>query len=79
MLFKELIRELGVHSTVILSTHLVEDAVNLCERILVMKQGRIVFDGVGADLATFDAEAVGGSRSRRQSIVSGVDVMTRAS
>ncbi|MBK8284406.1 MAG: ATP-binding cassette domain-containing protein [Ahniella sp.] len=41
----ELLAEVATRSTVILSTHLVEDAAMLCPRLAILRQGRIRFDG----------------------------------
>lgn len=36
--------------TVILTSHLIEDITSICERILILKKGQIVYDGAKADL-----------------------------
>lgn len=48
--FRDLVSELAVHSTVLLSTHQIEDVAALCRRVLVLDQGRVIFDGAPADL-----------------------------
>ncbi|MBR8741755.1 ATP-binding cassette domain-containing protein [Nocardiopsis sp. MG754419] len=48
--FRDLVSELAVHSTVLLSTHQIEDVAALCRRVLVLDQGRVIFDGTPAAL-----------------------------
>jgi ABC-2 type transport system ATP-binding protein len=47
---REIISGLGERYTVVLSTHLIEDIANVCERVAVLARGRLVFDGTVADL-----------------------------
>jgi ABC-2 type transport system ATP-binding protein len=49
--FRALLRELGQHATVIVSTHLVEDVGAACTRVALMDQGSIVFQGTPDELA----------------------------
>ncbi len=42
---RKLIRELGKHKTVILSTHILPEVEATCDRILIINQGKIVADG----------------------------------
>ncbi len=42
---RKLIRELGKHKTVILSTHILSEVEATCDRILIINRGRIVADG----------------------------------
>lgn len=55
--FRNLIAELGKDSIVILSTHIVSDVEHIADRILMMKEGQVIFDGslndVGMDLEEF--------------------------
>jgi ABC-2 type transport system ATP-binding protein len=51
MLFRALISRLGERRTVLLSTHQTEDVGALCERVVVMSGGRVVFEGGPRDLA----------------------------
>ena len=51
MLFRALISRLGETRTVLLSTHQTEDVGALCERVVVLRQGREVFDGTPRALA----------------------------
>ncbi|GAA4594671.1 ABC-type multidrug transport system ATPase subunit [Actinoplanes octamycinicus] len=43
--FRELLRGLGADSCVLVSTHLVEDVVAACSDVVMMNQGRLVFQG----------------------------------
>jgi ABC-2 type transport system ATP-binding protein len=45
MEFRALLREIGQRATVVVSTHLVEDIGTACDRVALMNDGRIVFDG----------------------------------
>jgi ABC-2 type transport system ATP-binding protein len=51
--FRDLLRELGDRSCVLVSTHLVEDVVAACSDVVLMDRGRLVFQGVPADLTRF--------------------------
>jgi ABC-type multidrug transport system ATPase subunit len=48
--FRSLIREMGQRSTVVVSTHLVEDVGAACGRVALMHQGRIAFQGTPDEL-----------------------------
>jgi ABC-2 type transport system ATP-binding protein len=43
--FRELLRDVGVDSCVLVSTHLVEDVVAACVDVIVMNEGRLVSEG----------------------------------
>jgi ABC-2 type transport system ATP-binding protein len=49
--FRALLRDLGRHATVIVSTHLVEDVGAACSEVALMDAGRIVFHGTPGELA----------------------------
>jgi ABC-2 type transport system ATP-binding protein len=49
--FRGLLRDLGQRSTVVISTHLVEDVGAACARVALMDRGRIVFAGTPAELS----------------------------
>ncbi|GAA2680602.1 ABC transporter ATP-binding protein [Actinoplanes palleronii] len=51
MLFRALVSRIGEHRTVLLSTHQTEDVGALCERVVVMRGGRVIFDGSPRELA----------------------------
>jgi len=48
--FRELMRDFGQRSTVIVSTHLVEDVGAACTQVALMDQGKIVFYGTPDEL-----------------------------
>ncbi|HZP97599.1 MAG TPA: ATP-binding cassette domain-containing protein [Candidatus Limnocylindria bacterium] len=48
---RQLLAELATTTTVLLSTHLVEDVAALVDRVLVLDEGALVFDGSSRDLA----------------------------
>jgi ABC-type multidrug transport system ATPase subunit len=48
--FRELMRDFGLRSTVIVSTHLVEDVGAACTQVALMDEGRIVFYGTPDEL-----------------------------
>ena len=43
--FRTLIRDLGQHATVVVSTHLVEDVGAACSEVALMAEGKVVFRG----------------------------------
>ena len=47
---RELIQELGKTKTVLLSTHILQEVEILCSRVILIDQGRIVFDGPTQDM-----------------------------
>lgn len=49
---------LGQHATVLLSTHQTEDIAALCDRVIVLDGGQVVFDGMVADLVGTAAGSV---------------------
>ena len=62
--FRNMIKELGKDNIVLLSTHIVSDIEKIADRIIVIKEGKIVFDGseeeTGNDLEKFYLEIFGG-------------------
>jgi ABC-2 type transport system ATP-binding protein len=48
--FRAMLRDLGQHATVIVSTHLVEDVGAACTEVALMDAGKIVFHGTPAEL-----------------------------
>jgi len=48
--FRALLREVGRRSTVVVSTHLVEDVGAACSQVALMNSGRVVFQGTTAEL-----------------------------
>lgn len=62
--FRNIIAELGKDNIVLLSTHIVTDIEKIADRIIVLKDGSVVFDGkeeeIGKDLETFYLDIFGG-------------------
>jgi ABC-2 type transport system ATP-binding protein len=58
MRFRELIAELGERRTVLLSTHQTEDVMTVCQRVVVLDRGRVLFEGAPSDLADLARERV---------------------
>ena len=48
--FRGLVSELAVHSTVVLSTHQIEDVAALCRRVVCLDAGRVIFHGTPEEL-----------------------------
>ena len=51
VVFRALLRDLGLRATVVVSTHLVEDVGAACAQVALMDQGKIVFHGTPEELA----------------------------
>jgi ABC-2 type transport system ATP-binding protein len=49
---------LGEHATILVSTHQTEDVAALCDRVVVMDSGRVMFDGGVIDLVSTAAGSV---------------------
>ena len=47
---RELIRELGETKTILLSTHVLQEVEALCDRVILIDKGRLVFDGVTGEI-----------------------------
>ena len=58
--FRELLRDVGVDSCVLVSTHLVEDVVAACSDVVLINEGRLVHQGTPADLAAQGGEGDAG-------------------
>ncbi|WKZ34536.1 MAG: ATP-binding cassette domain-containing protein [Anaerolineales bacterium] len=56
---RELIREIGKERTVLLSTHLLHEAQNICDRVLIINKGRIVAEDTTENL---QARLIGAER-----------------
>ncbi|MFI5935326.1 ATP-binding cassette domain-containing protein [Actinoplanes sp. NPDC051494] len=50
--FRELLRDIGTDSCVLVSTHLVEDVVAACTDVVMINEGRLVYQGTPGDLIT---------------------------
>ena len=48
--FRQNIRELGKHKTVLLSTHILQEVGAVADRVILIHEGRIVYDGTPDDL-----------------------------
>ncbi|MEU5162455.1 ATP-binding cassette domain-containing protein [Streptomyces sp. NPDC020875] len=57
--FRALLRELGRTSTVIVSTHLVEDVAAACGRVTVVESGRVAYRGTPDELTALGRDAPG--------------------
>lgn len=51
MRFKNIVRELGKDTIVIMSTHIVEDVEAVCDRILILKEGRLAAEGTQEEIS----------------------------
>jgi hypothetical protein len=47
---RTLIRQLGDSSSVILSTHLLNEAESLCDRVIILQKGRLIYSGSSAEM-----------------------------
>jgi ABC-2 type transport system ATP-binding protein len=56
--FRELISEIAERHTVVLSTHQTEDVAALCQRVVVMNKGQVLFDGTTLEMADHAAGRV---------------------
>ena len=63
--FRALLRELGADTTVVVSTHLVEDVASACTGVALLDAGRVVFTGTPDDMAAAGADGEGDTASER--------------
>lgn len=63
--FRALLRELGDHATVVVSTHLVEDVASACTGVVLLAGGRVVFTGTPDELAEAGGAGTGDTPSER--------------
>ena len=47
---RTLIRELGDNSSVILSTHLLNEVESLCDRVMILQKGRLIYSGSSSEM-----------------------------
>jgi ABC-2 type transport system ATP-binding protein len=76
--FRELLADVAREATVLLSTHLLGEAEGLCERVLVLMQGRLVSDVRMADLhrgTGFEIE-IAGPRAECEEMLRGLPHVT---
>jgi ABC-2 type transport system ATP-binding protein len=64
MQFRALLRELSADTCVLVCTHLVEDVAAACTDVLLIDEGRLVFQGVPADLVAAGADRGEGADQR---------------
>jgi len=48
---RDLIRELGKSKTILLSTHILQEVQAMCDRVLFINEGRLIYDGRVSELA----------------------------
>jgi ABC-type multidrug transport system ATPase subunit len=66
MQFRDLLRSLTTDTCVVVSTHLVEDVATACSDVVLMDEGRLVFQGTPAELAAAgDVSDAGDSPTER--------------
>jgi ABC-2 type transport system ATP-binding protein len=53
---RELITELAKTKTILLSTHILQEVRAVCNRVILINNGRIVFDGPTSDLGASEVE-----------------------
>jgi ABC-2 type transport system ATP-binding protein len=64
--FRDLLRLLGEDSCVLVSTHLVEDVVAACTDVVLVDAGKLVFQGLPADLSRLgENDGIGDSPAER--------------
>ncbi|MFR8216378.1 MAG: ABC transporter ATP-binding protein [Oscillospiraceae bacterium] len=52
--FRNLIKELGKDSIILLSTHIVSDIENIADDVIMMKDGQIIFEGATSDISDLE-------------------------
>lgn len=55
---RNLIKEIGKSKTVMLSTHIMQEVEAICDRVIIIKSGKIVADGVASELQYDDDHQV---------------------
>lgn len=63
--FRALLRELGNDTTVLVSTHLVEDVASACTGVVLLDAGQVRWTGTADELAAAGAGGVGDTASER--------------
>jgi ABC-2 type transport system ATP-binding protein len=81
---RQLIRRMGQDKTIILSTHILEEVEAICERVVIIAQGRIVADATPSDLmrqsSLHNAVTVrfaAGEAERARALLEGIDRVAR--
>ena len=49
---RKMIRDLGQSKTILLSTHILQEVHAMCNRVVFINEGRLVFDGTADELGT---------------------------
>ncbi|WP_092862532.1 ABC transporter ATP-binding protein [Quadrisphaera sp. DSM 44207] len=75
---RALLREAGVHATVLVCTHLVEDVASACTRVAVVDAGRLVATGTPAALADVGRQEEDGDHEGASPIERGYTALLRA-
>ncbi|MFF4700408.1 ATP-binding cassette domain-containing protein [Streptomyces chattanoogensis] len=75
--FRSLLRELGTESTVIVSTHLVEDVAMACTEVTLVDSGRVAYRGTPSSLAELGDSAEGTTGSGGNAIERGYTAALR--
>jgi ABC-2 type transport system ATP-binding protein len=75
---RDLIRELAEHATVMVSTHILQEVAAVCERVLILRAGRLVVDARLAELQAGGGLLVttGGDAREALAAVTGVEDVT---
>lgn len=63
--FRALLRALGQESTVVVSTHLVEDVASACTGVVLLDAGQVQWTGTADELAAAGVDGVGDTPSER--------------
>jgi ABC-2 type transport system ATP-binding protein len=65
MAFRALLRDLAADTCVVVATHLVEDVAAACTQVLLIDEGRLIFQGTPAELAAAGGEGQADSAAER--------------
>jgi ABC-2 type transport system ATP-binding protein len=76
---RSLIRQLAEHATVILSTHIMQEVKAICDRALILRQGKLVVDERLADLVHTSTLRVRASGGDVEGVLRGLPMMTNLS
>jgi len=76
---RSLIRQLAEHATVILSTHIMQEVKAICDRALILRQGKLVVDERLADLVHTSTLRVRASGSDVEGVLRALPMITNLS
>ncbi|MGA5192207.1 ABC transporter ATP-binding protein [Streptomyces exfoliatus] len=76
--FRELLRELGGETTVVVSTHLVEDVAAACTDVALIEAGRLAWQGATAELTALGGESGAPDDSTTHAVERGYTAALRA-